>query len=253
MTDPVFFADRGELRAATAGEQFHLTGAEARHAVTVRRLRAGETLELVDGDGTRVACEFLRGEKDAMTVRVTAVAHEPAPATAFILVQALAKGDRDLQAAESATELGVDQVIPWQADRSVVRLKAERAARMLGKWQSTVVAAAKQSRRAHWPELAEHVNSNALAALIHSTPATRWFVLHEAAETAWGTLRTEELNAVGSIGLIVGPEGGISDSELERFTAAGAHTVKLGREVMRASTAGPAALAALCALTGRWS
>lgn len=252
MTDPVFFVDRGELSAATAGEEFHLTGAEARHAVTVRRLRAGQPLELVDGEGTRVACEFLSGEKDAMTVRVTAVAHEPGPATEFILVQALAKGDRDLQAAESATELGVDRVIPWQADRSIVRLKAERAAKMLGKWQSTLAAAAKQSRRARWPELGDHVNSTGLAALIHGTPATRWFVLHESAETSWGTLRTEELTAATSIGLIVGPEGGISDSELQRFTAAGAHALKLGSEVMRASTAGPAALAALCALTGRW-
>lgn len=252
MTDPVFRADRGELRAATAGEEFHLTGAEARHAVTVRRLRAGQSLELVDGEGTRVAGELMSGEKDAMTVRVTAVAHEPGPATEFVLVQALAKGDRDLQAAESATELGVDRVIPWQADRSIVRLKAERAAKMLGKWQSTLAAAAKQSRRARWPELADHVNSTGLAALIHSAPATRWFVLHESAQTSWGALRTEELTAAPSIGLIVGPEGGISDSELQRFTAAGAHALKLGPEVMRASTAGPAALAALCALTGRW-
>ncbi|MBD2765414.1 16S rRNA (uracil(1498)-N(3))-methyltransferase [Kocuria sp. cx-455] len=253
MTDPVFYADRDELSAATAGEQFHLTGPEARHAVTVRRLRAGESLELVDGVGTRVACEFLRGEKDAMTVRVAAVAHEPAPATQFILVQALAKGDRDLQAAESATELGVDRVILWQADRSIVRLKAERAAKTLGKWQSTLTAAAKQSRRAHWPELGDHVNSTGLATLIQSTPETRWFVLHETAEVSWGALRTEELTAARSIGLIVGPEGGISDSECERFTEAGAHTLKLGREVVRASTAGPAALAALCAVTGRWS
>ena len=253
MTDPVFHVDRGELSAATAGAEFHLTGAEARHAVTVRRLRAGESLELVDGHGTRAACEFLRGEKDAMTARVASVAHEPVPATEFILVQALAKGDRDLQAVESATELGVDRVIPWQADRSIVRLKAERAAKMLGKWQSTLAAAAKQSRRARWPELGDHVNSNALADLIRSTPETRWFVLHESAQASWGSLRAEELTAARSIGLIVGPEGGISDSERERFTAAGAHALKLGREVMRASTAGPAALAALCALTGRWS
>lgn len=253
MTDPVFFVDRGELSAATAGADFNLTGAEARHAVTVRRLRAGQTLELVDGHGTRAACEFLRGEKDAMTVRVAAVAHEPAPDTEFILVQALAKADRDLQAAESATELGVDRVIPWQADRSIVRLKAERAAKMLGKWESTVAAAAKQSRRARWPELGDHVNSTGLTALIRSTPETRWFVLHESAETSWGALRAEELTAATSIGLIVGPEGGISEHEREHFTAAGAHALKLGREVMRASTAGPAALAALCALTGRWS
>ncbi len=253
MTDPVFFADPGDLNAASAGEEFVLTGAEARHAVTVRRLRAGETLDLVDGAGTRVACEFLSGEKDSMTVRVASVTHESAPATEFVLVQALAKGDRDLQAAESATELGVDRVIPWQADRSIVRLKPERAAKTLAKWQSTMTAAAKQSRRARWPELGDHVNSSGLVSLIQRSTGTRWFVLHESSDVSWGAFSSDEFSRAGSIGLIVGPEGGISDQELERFVAAGAQPLKLGNEVMRASTAGPAALAALCALTGRWT
>lgn len=253
MTDPVFFADPGELSTASAGEEFILTGAEARHAVTVRRLRTGETLDLVDGAGTRASCEFLHGDKDTMTVRVASVTHEPAPATEFILVQALAKGDRDLQAAESATELGVDRVVPWQAERSIVRLKPDRAAKTLAKWQSTMTAAAKQSRRARWPELGEHVNSNGLASLIQRSSSSRWFVLHESSDFSWGGLPSGELSDSGSIGLIVGPEGGISEQELERFVAAGARPLKLGHEVMRASTAGPAALAALCAVTGRWA
>lgn len=250
MTNPVFFAEHAEL---SAGEDLVLAGAEARHAVTVLRLRAGESLDLVDGAGTRTTCEFLSGEKDAMTVRVVAVTHEPAPATEFVLVQALAKGDRDLQAVESATELGVDRVIPWQADRSIVRLRPERAAKTLAKWRSTLTTAAKQSRRARWPELGEHVNSSGLAALVHQSTGTRWFVLHESATVTWGGLETDELSGAESIGVVVGPEGGISDQELERFVAAGARPLKLGNEVMRASTAGPAALAALCAVTGRWA
>lgn len=253
MTDPVFLADSRELSGLCPGEDTELTGAEARHAVTVRRLRAGETLDLVDGSGTRVECEFLRGEKDSMTVRVMSVYHEPAPATEYILVQALAKGDRDLQAAESATELGVDRVIPWQADRSIVRLKADRAAKTMSKWRSTVTAAAKQSRRARWPVVDDHVNSRGLAAMIQRSPQTSWFVLHESSDVSWGSLAFDELTGVPSIGVIVGPEGGISEPELERFAAAGARPLKLGSEVMRASTAGPAALAALCALGGRWA
>lgn len=253
MTDPVFFADGSELNGASAGEEFVLTSAEARHAVTVRRLQAGETLDLVDGAGKRAACEFLSGEKDTMTVRVVSVTQEPAPAPEFVLVQALAKGDRDLQAAESATELGVDRVIPWQADRSIVRLKPERAAKTLAKWQSTMTAAAKQSRRARWPELGEHVNSSGLASLIQQESGTLWFVLHESSAVSWGGLESHELSGAPSIGVIVGPEGGISEQELDRFVTAGARPLKLGHEVMRASTAGPAALAALCALTGRWA
>lgn len=253
MTDPVFLAENAELSPLGAGAEFHLTGAEARHAVTVRRLRAGEPLDIVDGTGSRVSCEFVRGERDSMTVRVVDVTYEPAPTPEFVLVQALAKGDRDLQAVESATELGVDRVIPWQADRSIVRLKADRAAKTMAKWQSTVTAAAKQSRRARWPLLATHANSNALTTMISEQPDTQWLVLHESADCSWGTLHTEELAAARSIGLIVGPEGGISDQELDRFVRAGARPVKLGHQVMRSSTAGPAALAALCALTGRWA
>ena len=253
MTDPVFLADSGDLNALRPGDEMELTGAEARHAVTVRRLRAGETLDLVDGTGTRAGCEFVRGDKDSMTVRVLSVLQEPAPATELILVQALAKGDRDLQAAESATELGVDRVIPWQADRSIVRLKADRAAKTMSKWRSTVTAAAKQSRRARWPLVEDHVTSSGLAALIHSSPRTVWFVLHESSEVSWGNLGLDELTGAPSVGVIVGPEGGISEQELERFEQAGARPLKLGSEVMRASTAGPAALAALCALSGRWA
>ena len=106
MTDPVFHADPGLLATAAAGDRLELTGPEAHHAITVRRLRPGETLDLVDGAGTRARCELLRGEKQTMTVTVRALHREPAPAPRLTLVQALAKGDRDLQAAESAPK-------PW--------------------------------------------------------------------------------------------------------------------------------------------
>lgn len=252
MTAPVFHAGPDLLTTAAAGDRLELTGAEARHAVTVRRLRAGEALDLVDGAGTRAQCELLRGEKDTLTVTVHRLHREPAPTPRLTLVQALAKGDRDLQAVQSATELGVDRVIPWQAERAVVRLKPERAARTMAKWDATLTAAAKQSRRSHWPELAAPVTTTALAELIAAEPDTRWYVLHESGTRGWHEHDAAEWAAATSLAVIVGPEGGIGDAETARLTTAGAEVLTLGPLVLRSSTAGPAALAALSAVTGRW-
>lgn len=252
MTDPVFHASPEQLATVTAGEELTITGAEARHMM-VRRLRSGEALDLVDGAGTRVTCEFVGGTKESVTVRALSVGSVPEATPVLTLVQALAKGDRDLQAAESATELGVDRVIAWQAERSIVRLKAEREAKTMAKWNSTLAAAAKQSRRARWPRLGEPVDTTGLARLIQEESEVLWLVLHESASRSWGSVSRATLAEATSIGVVVGPEGGIGEDELGRLVAAGARPVKLGADVMRASTAGPAALAALCAVTGRWN
>ena len=89
------------------------------------------------------------------------LAVEPQPGIRLVLVQALAKGDRDELATETATELGIDAVIPWQSERSIVRWKGDRAAKAHAKWQSVVTAAAKQARRAWIPEVRSVVDTGA--------------------------------------------------------------------------------------------
>ena len=250
MTNPVFHHE--DLAGARPGEVLDVTGPEAKHAVTVRRLRAGEPLDLVDGHGTRATCVFRAGERDRMEVLVTGVHEEHVRAPRLTLVQALAKGDRDLQATESATELGVCRVVPWQADRSIVRLRAERAAKTMAKWESLLATAAKQSRRAAWPRLEPWVDTAGLARLIASEPGTLWLVLHESAPVRW---TSDEVAAWGErehVAVVVGPEGGISEDELKTLQDAGARPLRLGSTVMRSSTAGPAALAALSAVLGIW-
>jgi 16S rRNA (uracil1498-N3)-methyltransferase len=163
-----------------------------------------------------------------------------------VLVQALAKGDRDEQAIEAATELGVDEVVPWQAARSIVIWRGERAARSLRKWESVVLAATKQSRRARVPQVSQPANQAAVIRRIES--AALALVLHEEAERPLAGI---ELPTSGDVVLIVGPEGGIAPDELTAFGAAGAVAVRLGPHVLRSSSAGPAALAVLSA-AGRW-
>lgn len=254
MSLPVFKVDPALLDGLGPGAALRVDGAEARHAVTVRRLAPGQQLELVDGAGTRAAGELLEAEKETMTVRIGAVRTEPARRPLLVLAQALAKGERDLLAVETATELGVDAVLPWQAERSIVRWKKERAARSHEKWVSTIAAAAKQSRRAAWPTVGPLCTTAGLAEQLRA-PGTSGLVLHEDAADRLAELPAPRPGApaVERIVLVVGPEGGIAPGELERLTAAGARAVRLGPEVLRASTAGPAALAVLSAALGRWS
>jgi 16S rRNA (uracil1498-N3)-methyltransferase len=248
VTAPLFLAAPGALAAAAPGGGLVLEGDEGRHAATVRRIRAGERVDVGDGAGVVARCEVTAVPgKDRVELAVRAVDRVPAPSPAFLLVQALAKGGRDEQAVETATELGVDGVVPWQAARSVVRWAGERGERSRQRWAATAREAAKQSRRAWVPPVADAVTTVALAA--RAGTAALALVLHEAADRPLGTV---DLPAGGEVLLVVGPEGGIADDELAALTAAGAVAVRLGTEVLRASTAGPAALAVLSARAGRW-
>lgn len=246
MTLPLFLVAPELLERAAPGGTVVLDGPEGRHAATVRRIGAGEQVMLADGLGLRVTCEVLQAAKSELSLRIRDVAHEPEPATRFVLVQALAKGDRDDQAVEAATELGVDEIVPWQAARCIVQWRGERGAKARSKWEATVVAAGKQSRRARLPVVAEPTTMPGLVRRIQAAAAA--YVLHEDASS---TLAGLTLPAQGEVLVVVGPEGGITPEEVAQLEAAGAVAVRLGHTVLRSSSAGPAALAVLSA-AGRW-
>lgn len=270
MSNPVFFAPAGSLDGLGPGSEFVLEGAEARHAVTVKRLAPGEAVDIADGAGRRLTGTVSATGAGTLSVLASEVLEEPQPATRLVLVQALAKGDRDELAAETATELGIDAVVPWQSERSIVRWKGDRAAKAHAKWQSVVTAAAKQARRAWIPVVRDAVDGSGLAKAIQAADLA--IILHEAAKRPlrdvleeWrgnleshGSLETHSGTepASGSeyreILLIVGPEGGISPNEVTRLCDAGAVTALLGRHVLRSSTAGPAAVVLASDILGRW-
>ena len=236
MSNPVFLAtDLSRSRVL-------LDGPEGRHAATVRRLRTGEPVDLVDGVGTRATCEVVSTTRDTVTLDVVRRTTEPAPSPRITLAQALAKGDRGELAVELATEVGVDEVLPWTAARCVQQWHGERGQKSLEKWRSTAREAAKQSRRAWWPVVHEAGRIVDVAALAGTV-----LVLHEAATT-----RLSDVELPGDVVLVVGPEGGLTGDELDVLRAAGAQVVRLGRTVLRTSTAGAAAAAVVSARTGRW-
>ncbi|MCT9820165.1 16S rRNA (uracil(1498)-N(3))-methyltransferase [Microbacterium sp. W1N] len=232
---------------ADAGESVVLTGAEAHHAVAVRRVRVGEEVTVGDGRGlwlTGVVAEPPAPKQ--LTVRITARRQVPAPTPRLVLVQALAKGDRDELAIQAATELGVDEIVPWQAARSVSRWDAAKAAKGVARWQSIVREAAKQAHRAWVPAVTAPVTTAQLAGRCADADV----LLLE--PTASDPLSRLPLATGRDIVLVVGPEGGIAPEELTALGAAGARAVRLGDTVLRTSTAGPAALAVVSAGLGRW-
>ncbi|ALE06057.1 16S rRNA methyltransferase [Arthrobacter sp. ERGS1:01] len=257
MSNPVFYAEPAELAPLAAGDSFSLAGAEGRHAVTVKRISPGEPVDLCDGAGLRLVCTVTAAGAGVLDVRVETVVGAEAEPFELVLVQALAKGDRDELAIETATELGVDGVVPWQAERSIVRWKMDKAVKGPVKWRNVVATAAKQARRSRVPWVGELVGTPGLLELIGSADLA--LILHEdAVNSLPGVVRSWRAGAGDGGGeparvvMIVGPEGGMSPAEVEAFLAAGAQTALLGHHVLRSSTAGPAAVVLLSHELQRW-
>jgi 16S rRNA (uracil1498-N3)-methyltransferase len=246
MSLPVFHLP--DLAGAVVGGSVELTGDEARHAVVVRRIRAGEQVALTDGSGTTVVGTVETTGKTALTVTASEVRQHAVESPRLVVVQAIPKGDRGELAVEMLTEVGVDMIVPWAASRSVAVWRGERAAKSLAKWRSTAREAAKQSRRSWFPQVAEMVRTPDVVDLLRD--AALAVVLHEGGTEQLATL---DVPTEGDVVIVVGPEGGISDEELAAFAEAGAEPLRLGRSVLRTSTAGVAAAAAILSRTPRWS
>jgi 16S rRNA (uracil1498-N3)-methyltransferase len=245
MSLPYFVHDGAA--ALAVGASVELTGDEGRHATAVRRLRAGEQLVLTDGAGAAATCTVTETAKSSLTATVDEVTVHPVEEPHVTVVQAIPKGERAELAVEMLTEVGVDVIVPWPAERCVSVWRGDRATKSLAKWRATAREAAKQARRPHFPEVTEPAPTEAVAALL--AEASVPVVLHEAASGPIGNL---PIPGRGRIVVVVGPEGGISEAELAAFGAVGAEPVRLGSSVLRTSTAGVAAVAALLARTRRW-
>ena len=234
-----------DLSAVGRGGTVALTGDEARHAVTVARVRAGERVSVGDGRGRIVTGAVTSAEGRRLELEVDDVRDDPEPAPRLTLVQALAKGDRDELAVQAATELGVDRIVPWAAGRSVSRWDGPKAEKGRARWASIVREAVKQSIRARIPRVEPVASTRELPARLEGE---RMLLLVPGAETPLSGIRPDGRD----LALVVGPEGGMDPAEIERLRDAGGEPVRLGDGVLRTSTAGPAALAVLSVALGRW-
>ena len=236
------------LDGVAVGDVVTVEGDEAHHAVAVRRLRVGEQVVLTDGAGVSVQGAVGSTGKRVFDVVVESVVTEELASPEVVVVQAIPKGERGELAVEVLTEIGVARIVPWAASRSVAVWKGERAAKSLARWRATAREAAKQARRSWFPEVDALASTSDVVALVSGADLT--VVLHEAAAAAFAEVAAP---TAGRIVVVVGPEGGLTEDEVAAFVAAGAVSVRLGAEVLRTSTAGVAAVAAILARTPRWS
>ncbi|WP_040834223.1 16S rRNA (uracil(1498)-N(3))-methyltransferase [Nocardia brevicatena] len=246
MAATVFYLDE----IPEPGTVVVLDGAEGRHAATVRRTRVGEPITLSDGRGLLAVSEVIAVQRDRLELVVRDRTRAEPASPPVTVVQALPKSDRSELAVELMTEAGADVIVPWQAARCVANWEA-KADKGVGKWRNAARAAARQSRRAYIPEVTALHRTAQVLELVRSAKAADGVVaaLHES-----GTTRFTELpwRAAPAAVLIVGPEGGLDDTEIDTLADAGADVVLLGPTVLRTSTAAAVALGALGALTPRW-
>jgi 16S rRNA (uracil1498-N3)-methyltransferase len=235
------------LAGVAVGDPVTVEGDEAHHAVAVRRLRVGEQVVLTDGSGTSARGSVSSTGKRVFTITVASIDPVARPTPEIVVVQALPKGDRGELAVEMLTEVGVARIVPWAASRSVAVWRGERATKSLARWRATAREAAKQARRSWFPDVAELASTPEIAALISAADLA--VVLHE---DAVQPLVSVEVPTSGRVVVVVGPEGGLTAEEVEAFSAAGGRPVRLGAEVLRTSTAGLAAVAAMLSRTDRW-
>lgn len=248
MTAAVFVVDASRLAHLVPGDRVVVDGAEGRHGSAVRRLRVGEVVDVVDGAGLRARGAVAAVPAgDRFEVEVAELAAEPVPRPRITVAMALLKGERMERAVAMLTELGVDEIVPWAAARSVAQWRPDRAAKAHARLAGVVQAAGKQSRRARFPRLAPLADAEAVARRIGAAECA--LVLHEEAADS---LARAVLPGSGEIVVVVGPEGGIAPPELQGYRAAGAHACVLGPTVLRAETAATAGSALVMARCGRW-
>ncbi len=216
----------------------------------MRRLGPGERVDLTDGAGLLAECEVVAARPSAgeLDLAVLTLRREPQPSCRVTVVQGILKGDRAELAVELMTEVGVDAIVPWAAERSIARWRPDREEKALGRWLTAAREAAKQSRRTRFPDIAGQARLAAVAALVAGADLA--LLLDAEADRPLAGL---PLPAAGEIVLLVGPEGGVSPAESAELIAAGARPVRLGPSVLKGSTAGAVAAALVLSGCGRWA
>ena len=214
-----------------------LPASEASHAKSLR-LRVGEQVSITNGLGL-VATASMNSETG---YEISELQQNNLRTPRFHLVQALAKADRDELAMQTCVELGLSSVTPWSSDRSIVRWDGKEAKNQT-RWQQIAIEAMKQSQQAFLCEVKPIATSKQLSAvgtaLVLDPKATKSL--------------TDFMPLSEDVTLVVGPEGGISDAEFQLLEEKGFQRVRLGTSVLRTSSAGAAAMAALQFASGLWA
>ncbi len=235
----LFFSDQ-----ISSGSKQVLQNDEAHHAIKVLRVNIGELIKISDGVRNWVSGPIIEIAKKELFISITDRGEIQSTMPELVLVQAITKSDRNKEMLELAVEAGVDRIIPWQADRSISKWQSDSTQ----KWQAGIKQSCKQARQIKLPQLMKVMNTSEVVKLIGSEGFG--IVFHEGAPTKLSEITIP--NSLTAVYLIIGPEGGISEQELELFQNANSKVVRLGETVLRSAHAGFAALSAVQTKLGRW-
>ena len=224
--------------------EISIIGDEAHHAAAVVRIKEGDELLVTDGRGSSAHVRVKSATKKLVRCEILSREIIAANPTRLTVVQGLTKGDRARETIELLTEAGVDVIVPWNAQRSIGQWKDDT----LSKWQSWTREATKQSRRVWIPEVSELHSTTSVAQLIKSHPCT--LVFHESSSVKLSHLLQGKLHK--EVLIVIGPEGGLAEEELDAFSSAGGTLVGMGKPVFRSAHAGAVALAAVQTALGIW-
>ena len=227
----------------TDSKQFILEGEEAHHAIRVLRLSVGEILKISDGKNHWIEGPIVEISKKKLTVAVEQYRDIQMPTPELVLVQALTKSERTKEMLELVTISGVDRIIPWASQRTISKWQADSQDR----WLQTIQEACKQSKRVRVPVISNQMVTREVCEELNLGYS---IIFHESATSKFSEISIP--SNLQRIYLVIGPEGGITDDEIELFKASGSIITRVGEPILRSAHAGFAALSAIQTKIGRW-
>lgn len=229
-------------------EEMTITGVDAKHISKVLRMQNGDKLQIVSNDGVTALAEIMAVTGETVTVRcLEKLSESHEPELKITLAQGLAKGEKMDFIIQKAVELGVHAIVPVAMEHSVVRLDGAKAAKKVERWQKIAEAAAKQSKRDIIPQVQP---LQSMAEMLQNNNLANKIIAYECEDRLGLKTALRTFAQLDELLLIIGPEGGISEAELEQARKAGAAAVSLGKRILRAETAGLVAMSAIFYETG---
>lgn len=232
-------------------DEMTIEGVDARHISRVLRMQVGARLQIVSDDGVSALAEISAIDGERVSVRcLEKLAESHEPRVCLVLAQGLAKGEKMDFIIQKAVEMGAYSVIPVAMEHSVVRLEGVKAQKKVERWQKIAESAAKQSKRDLIPQVQPVMSFDAMLASCDCQTRIIAYECEDRLSLKQALRSAEAEGGISSLLLIIGPEGGISEGELDAARGAGAVPVSLGKRILRAETAGLVAISAIFYETG---
>jgi 16S rRNA (uracil1498-N3)-methyltransferase len=214
-----------------------------RHAVQVLRLKAGAMVRLFDGAGAEYEAKLHDvSKRESTAILSTVVSDQNESNLSLTLIQGISRGERMDYTLQKAVELGVNRIVPVVTERCNVQLSGQRADKKLGHWQGVIISACEQSGRRTMPALDNIISFDEM--LSEFTSGSR-LLLEPTATVGFKHLSTQTETS-----LVIGPEGGFSETEIEKAINEGFQAIQFGPRILRTETAAVAALAVIQMLWG---